>query len=337
MLLDFPGQCAAAREIGKEAKVLFENRPFNAVVFAGVGGSSIGAQLVNSYLYSSSKAPINVCREYKLPAYVNDSSCVFVLSYSGNSQEAISAYDQARKNNAAVVVISSGGKLKERAASDKVTFIQIPGSLPPRYAIGYLSIIPICILNRLGLAGDSSQEVQEAIEALEGLRNGCLAPSIAVKDNIAKFIAGKLLNRFPVIYSSSLNFQAAAERLRGQINENAKSLAGSNFFPEIGHNEIVGWKNPSRLLKNSSVLMLRDDSMPRQVALAMDTFKEILREEEVPVWEVWSRGRGLLARIFSLVYIGDFISFYLAILYGVDPAPTERIDYLKNKLQQESS
>ena len=332
LLFDFPQQCNAAKAIAESAKILFEKRDFDKIVFAGLGGSAIGADLARSYLYSESKVPILVLREYELPAYVDNSTLVFVSSYSGNTEETLSAYASAKEKGASLIVVSSDGQLKENAKSDNITFIEVPGGLPPRCALGYLSIIPLCVLAKLGLASDPGPSINQAINALEELRDKSLKPSIGQKDNIAKSIALRLFNKFTVIYSASVNFDACAIRMRGQLAENSKALASSHVFTEMNHNEIVGWQNPAKLFRNFAVVMLRDKGMHPAVAKRMDITAGIIKKEGVELIEVWSRGEGLLSRIFSLIYIGDFISYYLAILYGIDPTPVDRVTYLKKEL-----
>ena len=336
LLLDFPWQCKAAEDIAARAEIKLEKRDYQKIVFVGLGASAAGGDLIRSYLYLENSRVISVFREYILPRYVDASSLVFTLSYSGNTTETQSAYAQAKENGASIIAISSGGKLKEQALKDNVSFIQIPQGLPPRFALGYLSIIPLCILAKLGLIGPVLAEIKETIALLETLKNQSLAPRIGTKDNIAKQAARRLWNKFAVIYSSSVHFDICARRLRSQLAENAKSLSSTQVFPDINHNEIVGWQNPGRLLKNFLVLMLRDSSMHPRVAKSMDITREIVRQEGVATLEIYSRGEGLLSRIFSLIYIGDFISFYLAILYATDPMPIERIDYLKKKLAEEN-
>lgn len=332
LLLDFPSQCRAALDIASQAKILFKRRDFTKIVFAGLGGSAVGSDLVRSYLYFGSKIPITVYREYELPGYVDSSTLIFISSYSGNTEETISAYRQAKEKGATLITISCGGTLKEYAQKDNVTFIAIPGGLPPRCALGYLGIVPLCILEKIDLINDVKNSFDETIKVLEDLRNKNLNPHISYKDNIAKFIAAKLVNKFVVIYSSSLHFDVVAIRLRGQLAENSKALASSHFFPEMNHNEIVGWQNPKRLFKNFIVLCLRDEREHPRVAKRIEITKEILKKEDVAVIEIWSRGKNLLSRIFSLIYIGDFISYYLAILYRIDPTPVERVTYLKKRL-----
>ncbi|MCK9603888.1 MAG: bifunctional phosphoglucose/phosphomannose isomerase [Candidatus Omnitrophica bacterium] len=335
LLLGFPDQCRAAQAIAKEAKINFEKRDFSKIVFCGLGGSAIGADLVKSYAYFESKLVISVCREYELPAYVDNSTLVFISSYSGNTEETLSAYKQAKEKGALLIAISSGGTLKDYAQKDNITFIGIPKGLPPRCALGYMSIIPLCILADLGLVKDVGLSLNQTVKVLEELKTNNLDPKIGQKDNIAKSAALKLLNKLAIIYSSSIHFDICVTRLRGQIAENSKALAWSHLFPEMNHNEIVGWQNPKKLFKDLVVVMLRDNDMHPRVAKRMDITKGILKKEGVNILEIYSRGPNLLSRIFSLIYIGDFISYYLAILYGIDPTPVEKVTYLKNKLAEE--
>lgn len=335
LLLDFPTQCKEALDISDKAKILFRERNFTKIVFSGLGGSAIGADLIRSYLYFESKIPIAVCREYELPAYVDNSTLVFISSYSGNTEETLSAYKQAKEKTSRLIVVSSDGILRDEAQKDNFTFIHIPGGLPPRCALGYLSIIPLCILTKLDLIREVKFSLSQTVKVLKDLRDNSLNPHIGYQDNIAKFIAAKLVNKFTVIYSSSIHFDVAATRLRGQLAENSKALASSHMFPEMNHNEIVGWQNPKKLFKDSVVLLLRDEGVHSRVAKRIEITKEILKKEDVTVIEIWSRGEDLLSRIFSLIYIGDFISYYLALLYGVDPTPVDRVTYLKKELAKE--
>lgn len=335
VLLDFPLQCKQAYDIARAARIELERKDFTKIVFAGLGASAISADLVKSYLYFESKIPICVYREYELPAYVDNSTLVFISSYSGNTEETLSAYRQAREKGAQIIVISSGGALKEHAGKDKIAFIEIPQGLPPRCALGYLSFIPLVVLNKLGIISDPAAHISETVNVLEELKNQNLNPRIGQKDNIAKHAADKVFNKFAFVYSASIHFDVAVTRLRSQINENSKALAFDSVFPEMNHNEIMGWQNPGKLLKHFVALMLRDKNMHPRVSRRMDITKDIFKEENIPVLEIWSRGEGLLSRIFSLIYIGDFISFYLAMLYRTDPTPVDRITYLKKRLADE--
>ncbi|MBI4707999.1 MAG: bifunctional phosphoglucose/phosphomannose isomerase [Candidatus Omnitrophica bacterium] len=334
LLLDFPVHFTVSQEIAERAVIKFKECSFDNILFFGVGGSAIGADVVRSYLYSESALPIQVVREYDVPQYLGKNSLVFCISYSGNTEETLSAYDLARQRGAKIIVLSSGGKLKEHANSDDVTFIEVPQNLPPRCAIGYLSIISLCILSRIGIVKDVFPAITESKSVLEELKKESLSPEIGLKDNLAKHIASKLVNKLPVIYAASFNFEVCATRFRGELNENSKTIALSNVFPEMNHNEILGWQNPPKLLKNLVVVMLKDKFVHRRLNKRMELVCSMLNKQGVRILEINSRGNSLLARIFSLIYAGDFVSYYLAVLYGIDPTPAEKIDYLKKELAE---
>lgn len=331
ILLKFPRQCASALDIVKGTGIDVR-KDFEKIVFAGVGGSAIGADFVKSYVYFESSVPIAVIRDYQLPAYVDNSTLVFISSYSGNTDEALSAYFRAREKKAVIICMSSGGSLKESARKDNALFIEVPQGIPPRCALGFSSIIPLCILARLGMIADIACSIDETVRVLDDLKCRQIGPDVPLKDNIAKYIAEGLYDKFPVIYSDSIHFNAAAVRLRGELAENAKTLASVNVFPETGHNEIMGWRGRKKAAKEFAVLMLRDAFMERRVAKAMEIAKEIIQKQGVEVFDIWSKGESLLSRMFSSIYIGDFISYYLSILYNIDPTPIDRIEYLKKQL-----
>ena len=333
-LMDFPGHCQAACEIAGKAQILFDRRDFNQIVFAGVGGSAIGADLVRAYLYFDCTLPIQVFRDYEMPACVDSHSLVFIVSYSGNTEETLSAYRIARQRGASIISVSSGGTLQSLSRQDETTFIQVPAGLPPRSALGYLGVTPLCLLSRLGVIKDVFPEVRSAIAVLCELRDKNLNPRIGQKENAAKVLADKLKGKVAVVCSSSVHFDVAAIRLRCQLNENSKALAFTAFIPEATHNEIVGWQNPAKALGQFCVVLLRDNKMHPRVAKRMDIFADIIRQQGAGVIEVWSRGEGLLSRILSLIYIGDFASLYLSVLYGVDPGPVDRITFLKSELSR---
>ncbi|MDD5236212.1 MAG: bifunctional phosphoglucose/phosphomannose isomerase [Candidatus Omnitrophica bacterium] len=335
LLMGFPDHCRAAKKLGYAARILFKNGNFKNVLFCGIGGSAIGNNLVKSYLYFDSPVPMSLSSEPNIPAWVNKDSLVFITSYSGDTIEILSAYKEAKAKSANIIVISSGGKLKELSKQDNVTSIEIPKGLLPRCALGYLSIIPLCILSRLGLIKDRAAYIDEMILVLETLRQKHLGPDIEAKDNPAKGIAAQLLDKLIVIYAPSLHFDAVASRLRCQLNENSKTLAYSHLFPDVNHNEIVGWCNPKKIFKNLAVVIFKDAYLNPYIDKGMCLAENILKEEGIETIAINSKGSDLLSRIYSLIYTGDFVSFYLAIAYGVDPVPTERISYLKNRLSED--
>lgn len=333
ILESFPGQVSRAKEIGLGFRVpsgLKKN--YKNIVFTGLGGSAIGADIIRSYIAGESSVPVFVNRNYLLPGFVNKDTLLVVSSYSGNTEETLSAYRDARKKKAVIVAITSGGRLRQEAEKDGTPFILIPPGLPPRCSLGYSFFPSLILLCKLGIINNKIRDIDETITLLGNMVRTSLGAGVAGKLNKAKSIARAAHRRFPVIYSACDHIDSVAVRWRGQFAENSKTLASSHLFPEMCHNEIVGWENPDFMLKNSIAIFLRDRADLDRVSKRMDIVKDMLADNKVKVLEIKSAGKSLLARIFSLIYVGDFASFYLAILNGCDPTPVERISYLKERL-----
>jgi glucose/mannose-6-phosphate isomerase len=297
-----------------------------------MGGSAIGADIVRSYIADIAAIPVFVNRNYTLPAFVDSSSLVVVSSYSGNTEETISAFRDAVDKGARIIVITRGGRIKKLAARRSIPVIDIRPGFQPRAALGYSFFVLLTILSRIGVIGDKAKDIEEAIAGMEKLNKAALSPVVRGKKNIAKQIARRIYSKIPVIYSGIDHMDAVGTRWRGQLSENAKSIASVNLFPEMTHNEIVGWQNPKRQLKKLAVIMLKDPGDNPRTIKRMKIVKKMIASLGVDVIEVNSRGRGLLARTFSLIYVGDYVSLYLAILYNRDPTPVERIAYLKTEM-----
>lgn len=330
LLLDFPYQIKDAAKIGKMYKLIKGH--FDKIVFSGVGGSAIGADLIRSYLYRECRVPIIVNRDYTLPAFVDTKTLFIVSSYSGNTEETLSAYKEGLKKGAKIIIITSDGELKRLASKDGFPCITIPQNLPPRCALGYSSIPIIVLFSRLGLIPNKDRDIEDALLTLMKLKKISLSPQIKEDKNIAKNIAKVLFNKYAIIYGANQYIDSVVTRWRGQLAENAKSISSTHLFPEMNHNEIVGWRNPKSVMKDLVVILLRDKGDYIRVKKRMDISKSIIEKEGVKVIEVHSEGKSILSRIFSLIYIGDFVSFYLAILNDVDPTPVDNVTYLKKEL-----
>lgn len=329
----FPEQCLRAKDIGTAFKVPGDLRlQYRNIVFIGVGGSAIGADLVRSYIADEAKVPIFVNRNYTLPNFVDENSLVVAASYSGNTEETLSAYKDAKSKKAALVAITSGGELEGLARQDNYPHMIIPKGLPPRCALGYSFFPSLILLSKLGIIEDKSSEIYAAIDILKDLRNKKIGFNVKGKNNLAKSIAGRIHLKFPVIYGGQDRIDSVVTRWRGQLAENSKTLSSSHIFPEMNHNEIVGWENPKKLLKNFIVIILRDAGDHPRTSKRMDITKGIIEAEGAKVIEVRSVGKDVLSRILSLIYIGDFVSYYLAILNKRDPTPVESVTYLKKEL-----
>jgi len=332
LLLSFPKQCVDAIQIGAGAEIKSSYKTgYGQIVFTGLGGSAIGADVINGYVGGEIDIPIFVNRNYTLPHFVGERTLLFAVSYSGNTEETLSAYEEAKKKNAKVIAITSGGKLGDAALKNGDSVVTIPKGLPPRCALGYSFIPPTLVLAKLGFIKDKTEEIKQAAGLLTKLAKENLAPAVDRKKNISKDIAEIIHKKFAVIYGSN-EMSSVVTRWRGEFAENAKALSSSHVFPEMNHNEIVGWMNPKELLRDFVAIILKDKGDHARIKKRMMISKAILEKEKYSVIEVESRGEALLERMLSLIYIGDFTSFYLSILNGIDPTPVDRITYLKKQL-----
>ncbi|MFA6320386.1 MAG: bifunctional phosphoglucose/phosphomannose isomerase [Candidatus Omnitrophota bacterium] len=331
----FPRQCLEAKSIGLSFNLPEAYRiPYRNIICTGLGGSAIGADILRSYLWNKIKIPLFVNRNYVLPAFADQDTLVVVCSYSGNTEETINAYRDAKKKGAKAVIATTGGILRKLAEKDGVPVIPIPKGLQPRCAIGYMAITVLILLSKIGILSSSLREIDETVEVLDNIRRKKAGFAVRENKNIAKKIARALYGKYPVIYASQDYMDCAVTRLRGELSENAKILSAGNSFPEMNHNEIEGWDGGKKIFRDFTAVILRDTFDHPQISRRMDITEKIISREGVRVIEVYSEGRSRLARIFSLVYIGDFISLYLAILNRTDPTPVERISEIKKNLKK---
>jgi len=334
LLTAFPQQFRAARQIGEAFRLNIDSDNTKNIVFAGMGGSAIGGDVAISCLNPQLRIPALVNRNYFLPGFVDRSSLVIVSSYSGNTEESINCYHDAKTKGASIVCITSGGKLAQQANHDRVPVIKIPGGAPPRTALGYLSIPLLILLSKSGFAKVKRDDFNETEQLLEQQAERY---SPQAGENLALNLANQLKNKIAILYSSTDFLSAVAVRWKGQFSENAKVLAFNNVFPELNHNEIVGWERLPNMLINFQILYFRDreDYMKNQTR--MNITQGILEKVTSPIIELFTEGQSRLARLFSLIYLGDWVSFYLAAINGIDPTPIEKIQTLKDQLSSKDA
>ncbi len=311
-------------------KVVFDYTKPKAVIVAGMGGSAIGGELLKDWSYDMITIPVEVCREYTLPAFADKTTLTFIVSYSGETEEALSVFLDAVKRNCMMVCITSGGTLLDFAEKLKIPSVRIPEGIPPRAALPYLFTPKLIILEKLGVITRVSGGISEAVSVL---RQVCSenAPQMPLKENFSKKIAAAVYGTVPVVYGLGF-YRSVAQRFKQQFNENSKIPSKWEVFPELNHNEVVGWEEAEKLAHNFSVLILRDKNEAKPIRCRIEATKELLRSKVRGIYEVWSQGRGKLAKMLSTTAIGDFTSVYLAILRGIDPTPVKSISMLKDKI-----
>ena len=312
------------------AEPAFDPAALNGVVLVGMGGSAIGGDLVRTLVAAESPVPFAVVRDYTLPAYVSERTLVIASSYSGGTEETLAAYADAVARGARVVVVTSGGEIAERAARDGFPTITIPGGLQPRAALGYSLGAVLRLARALGLLALSDADFRTAVSEA---RDRATLHDLDSDENPARAMSEAYLDRLPVVYTAAGLMEAVAMRWRTQLHENAKHPAVGNVFPELDHNEIMGYESgPADLLARMHVEVLRDRDDHPQVQKRYDATRALVAGSVHGWTEVTSEGETRLARVLSLVQLGDAASFWLAIRKGVDPTPVETIQALKKTL-----
>jgi glucose/mannose-6-phosphate isomerase len=328
---NFPEQIEEAIGIAKSIEIN-EFIPQN-IVIAGVGGSAIGGDILASWLFKRIKIPIFVNRAYRLPTFVDENTLLFTVSYSGNTEETLSLFDEGITKGCKIIAITSGGELEKRCGDNCITIIKVPKGKPPRASVAYLFFPIVVMLKKLNIY-DPDPEIKVTIDNLKDLREH-IVPERLADENPAKQMAQKLNGELPIIYGEGI-FNSIARRWQTQLNENAKTLSWHSTFPEMNHNEIEAWvkdENSARF----TVIILRDDfrmesQLQKRVVL---TKRSILEKHAKQVLEVVATGgdeKDYLARMLYAMYLGDFVSIYISILKGIDPSPVSAIESFKKDL-----
>ncbi|MHB1131320.1 MAG: bifunctional phosphoglucose/phosphomannose isomerase [Chloroflexota bacterium] len=301
-----------------------------SVVVLGMGGSAIGGDLVRTLLLGELGVPMEVVRDYNLPAFVGSRTLTIASSYSGNTEETLAGYRAARERGAKLVVLTTGGQIQQLAESDGVPVVRFSYQAQPRAALGH-SLVPLLgILRAAGLIADRGGEVAEAAAVLENLR-GRLDENSPAAQNPAKQLANELHEHLPFVYGGGLT-AVVAQRWKGQFNENSKAWAAFDVLPELNHNSVVGYEWPAHLTDVIRVVFLASDFVHPRVQARFKVTQEILRRQGIQYAVVQAEGKSALAQLLSSVYYGDYTSYYLATLYGADPSPVKVIDFLKSEL-----
>ncbi len=324
-LEDFPEQIEGVVE---ELKLnLLPFKP-DEIVVAGMGGSGIIGDILKCFLANRISIPIYVVKDYELPHFVSKKTLLFVVSYSGNTEETLNAAEMGISKGAKVVAISSNGKLEQMCGRKGVVFIKAPSGYHPRAAIAFMLVPVLEFLSEI-LVYDPDVAIIDTLSELRNLRDK-IKKSIPTAENEAKRIAQRIHGKIPVIYGHSI-YNAVANRWHTQFNENAGILAWYGAIPEMNHNEIVGWAGDSRSSEFIPIL-LREAKENERITKRIEITKELAFSKCKDIIEVSAEGETQLARIMYLVYLGDYVSLYLAALNGKDPGPVKVIDRLKEQL-----
>ncbi|MHB8466676.1 MAG: SIS domain-containing protein [Acidimicrobiales bacterium] len=325
-----PEQVAAGQEAARSI-ALGGADGLRAIVALGMGGSGIGNDVLAAVAAPACPLPIVVGKDYELPAFVGPETLVFSCSFSGNTEETLTATAAAVARGARVVAVTSGGALAEMVSSAGGSVVPVPADIPhPRAAIGAMTAAPITVLARMGLLDGGEQLLAAAIAQLRARRDSLEAGG---ERSIAAVTARQIGRTIPLVYGGGPIGRAAALRWKGQVNENPKAPAFSAAHPELCHNEITGWGQLGDVTRQVVTLVdLRHDFEHPQVARRFELVDEIMDEVVAGIVTVRAAGDGPLAQLFDLVLLGDYTALWMCAREGLDPGPIPVLIALKDAL-----
>jgi len=315
----FPGQFEKGLEISRNVRV---DGDFYGMLLCGVGGSALPGELLIDYLGAETQIKIN--RDYSLPGSIDSDTLVFVSSYSGNTEEALSAYEQARNRGLKVIGFCSGGKLEELCKAHGTPFVKYPKErhgFQPRFALGYAFASMCRVLYNCGLINDETERIMECAKSLRGLK----------PESGAMEIAKRMKGKIPLIYTSE-RFSSLGYIIKIKFNENSKIMAFCNRFPEMNHNEIIGHTNSGRQARFHTV-MLKEAGDHQRTRERMEITGSLIKSCGGDVTNIELRGDDMLTKMFSALCLFDWVSYFLALEYSTDPTPVDMVEKLKKELK----
>jgi glucose/mannose-6-phosphate isomerase len=329
-IASLPAQIRDAWERSRSLALTSPYRSVTSAALLGMGGSAISGDLVRGIFGDRLTVPLSVIRDYELPAFAQASTLVVAASYSGATEETVSALATALERRCPVVVIATGGALHEVAQRAKLPLMAYPGGGQPRAAVGYALLSLIGLLERAGLLAVDAAEI-EAVAASAASMVEMWGPTVPTERNLAKQLAWSLVDRLPVIEASGF-LSPVARRWKTQLNENSKSMAVFEELPEATHNTVVGYAQPESIRDHVYVVFLASPSDHPRNSLRASLSAEALGTAQIAHQTVPIAGEGRLAQAIVAICLGDYTSAYLGMLYGLDPSPVEAIGIIKGRL-----
>ncbi len=317
LIQGFSQQILQAYRLGD--KIEFKD-PINKIIVAGMGGSAIAGDLLKVYLHQFAQVPVIVNRGYILPEHADKDTLVIVSSYSGNTEETVSAYKDANRRGCQIVSMVSGGRIYELSITNRTQVIKLPVGIQPRAALAYGFFPMLKIAEKAEILPDQKADVLRLAKNID--KQAYRETGMALSE--------KLVGKIPLIYSSDL-FEPVAYRWKTQINENAKTMAFSNVFSELNHNELGATKNAGKEGRFYCII-LRSDMEGHRIVKRMDITKEHFKKADIDVTDLLIKGENFLTKMFLGIHIGDWVSYYLALRYKTDPTPVEEIETFKKEL-----
>jgi glucose/mannose-6-phosphate isomerase len=301
-----------------------KSKKYNSIVVTGLGGSAISADLMSNFLGSELTIPFIINRNYHLPSFVDKNTLLIVSSYSGNTEETISVFNEGIIKKCSIICITTGGKIGKTASENSIPTIKVASGFQPRYSLGLSFFSLLKILQELNIISSQDSIVSKIISLWKGK-----GIQLSNESNKAIDIARELIGFIPVIYSAADVTSAAGYRLKCQFNENSKLHAFHNVIPELNHNEIIGWESFQDKQFNAKLILILDKIYHPQIKKRFDITASLISSDKI---YLESNEEDFKLRLMDLIYLGDWISYYLALFRGFDPTEIENINVLKEKL-----
>jgi glucose/mannose-6-phosphate isomerase len=331
-LRQFPEQCQRAWHNATDFGYPRDYLKVDKVVIAGMGGSAIGADLVRRLAMLENTLPVWVHRDYGLPPFVDRNTLLIFSSYSGNTEETLSCFNDSLRTQAKKMVLTTGGKLKALAEKERMPVLTIDYEAPPRAAFSHSFVSLLGIFHSLRFLQDKSADMKESLGVMKRIEDS-VSENTPLDSNLAKQLAADLFGRLAVIYGAGL-LSDVAFRWKTQVNENSKAWAFHEVFPELNHNAVVGYPLPAETRQKVIVVLLHSASLHPRTSIRYQVTGEILSKAGIKYKRIESIGRSPLAQMIGLVLLGDYVSYYLAMLNRTDPMPVPVIDTLKSRLAE---
>jgi len=329
----FPDQIIKTEEIinNTDLQNLYK---IDNIIVSGMGASGISGDILQSLFIDKMDIPIYVTRNYELPKWANKNTLLFSQSYSGNTEETLHTFKHGCQKKCKIIGISSGGKLLEYCKKREIPHIKIPSGFQPRAATAYTLFSVLRSLKKVGLIQNFIEsEIKETLDVVKEFRykNNL---KVSIEENLGKKIAQKIHNTIPQIYSWKF-YTPIARRWCQQLNENSKIICRYDEVPECNHNDIVGWSSNPEISKYFSCILFRDESEESvYLTKRLNFMKEFYEDITSNLIDIHILGKKRLAKMMYTMYLGDYISCYLAILRKIDPTPVAAISELKNELSK---
>lgn len=329
----FPAQVRAGAAIAAPALPgISPERPRRLVLF-GMGGSAIAGDLLRAIAEREGSAPVHVVRHYLPPAWLTPEDLLVFSSYSGETEETLSAFEATRPIGARACVLSTGGTLAAQAGAAGIPAAFLPPGHPPRAALGYSFSTLAAIASHVGVVPALAARMEGAAAAVEGVVSDC-GTRVIQSRNLAKKLAIRMAGRALLVIGAERGLSAVAQRWKGQLNENAKQLAWSSALPEMNHNEVDGFAGPKGAVGRLAVVLLREPEEHPRIAARFAWLAAYLKRRQIPAATVVAEGDDAASRLLAAAALGDFVSYYLALLNGVDPSALPGVESLKESLRR---